>query len=314
MDPGYQALREGAAWIDLSARGRIRVTGEDAARLLHAMTSNHVESLQPGQGCYAFFLNAQGRILADLNLLRLENSFLIGAEPETCLSAQAHLEKYIIADDVTVEDTTAQTGELGIEGPFASDTLNVLGAPLPEQPWSHEAWGPNRIVCTSVTGAPGFAIICPRQDQGELERLLESTGAVEARAEAVRTVRLENGKPRYGEDFDDRRLPHETQLLHGLHFNKGCYLGQEVVERIRSRGGVHRFLVRLAVRAEAAPPAGTKIFAGGKEVGETVSAAWSPSLGKVVALGYVRLGEFPADAPLVVADAPAEITSTIPGP
>ena len=103
---GYTALREDAAWLDLSGRGKIRATGEDRARLLHAMTTNQVETLQPGEGCYAFFLNAQGRILADVNLLCFEDHFLLDTEPETRTKVYEHLDRYIIADDVTLEDQT----------------------------------------------------------------------------------------------------------------------------------------------------------------------------------------------------------------
>src|SRR5712692_5643991 len=100
-DPGYLALRSAAAYLDLSARGKIVVTGEDRARLLHAMTTNHVQQLKPGEGCYAFFLNPQGRILADVNLFCRENDFLLDVEPETRETLYRHLDKYIIADDVT---------------------------------------------------------------------------------------------------------------------------------------------------------------------------------------------------------------------
>ncbi|MEK7404792.1 MAG: glycine cleavage T C-terminal barrel domain-containing protein, partial [Acidobacteriota bacterium] len=122
-----------------------------------------------------------------------------------------------------------------------------------------------------------------------------------------RTVRLEFGRPRYGEDISDKYLPQETQLLHAVHFNKGCYLGQEIVERVRSRGMVHRLLVRLAIDAVEPPEAGTKITAGEREVGEITSAAFSPAAGKVLALGYVRLGEIGADAPLAAGGHAAEI-------
>src|SRR5712692_10435104 len=98
---GYDALRSTAAWLDLSSRGKIIVTGEDRARLLHAMTTNQIQQLQPGEGCYAFFLNPQGRILADVNLFCRENDFLLDVEPETRETLYRHLDKYIIADDVT---------------------------------------------------------------------------------------------------------------------------------------------------------------------------------------------------------------------
>src|SRR5579863_2706417 len=100
MDAGYEALRTGAAWLDLSARGKIIATGEDRARLLHAMTTNQVQELKPGEGCYAFFLNPQGRILADVNLLCRADDFLLDVEPETRERLYQHLDKFIIADDV----------------------------------------------------------------------------------------------------------------------------------------------------------------------------------------------------------------------
>ena len=128
---GYTALREHAAWLDLSGRGKIRATGEDRARLLHAMTTNQVETLQPGEGCYAFFLSAQGRILADVNLLCFEDHFLLDTEPETRTKVYEHLDRYIIADDVTLEDQTDRIATIAIEGPEAAAALAKLGAPQP---------------------------------------------------------------------------------------------------------------------------------------------------------------------------------------
>src|SRR5258708_26701328 len=119
LTPGYEALTHGAALVDLSSRGRIRVTGEDRARLLHAMTTNHVQQLKPGEGLYAFFLNAQGRILADACVLCFEDHLLLDTEPETRTVVYQHLDRYIIADDVTLEDVTDETFCLGIEGPRA---------------------------------------------------------------------------------------------------------------------------------------------------------------------------------------------------
>src|ERR1700685_755691 len=103
---GYEALTASAALVDLSRRGKIRVTGEDRARLLHAMTTNHIQQLEPGQGCYAFFLSAQGRILADVNIFCRPDHFLLDTEPETATKLFEHIDRYIIADDVTLEDLT----------------------------------------------------------------------------------------------------------------------------------------------------------------------------------------------------------------
>src|SRR5213594_814680 len=125
MGPGYKALREKAAYLDLSARGKIFAGGEDRVRLLHAMTTNHIQQLQPGQGCYAFFLNAQGRILADVNVFVLPDRILLDVEPEVRERVYQHLDKFIIADDVTVEDASESLMALGIEGPRAEETLRA---------------------------------------------------------------------------------------------------------------------------------------------------------------------------------------------
>jgi folate-binding protein YgfZ len=288
MTEGYSALREGAAWLELSGRGRIRMTGEDRVRLLHAMVTNRIEGLETGQGCYAFFLNAQGRILADVNVLVLEDALLLDTEPEAHAFVYAHLDKYIIADDVTLEDITAETVEIGVEGPDAAGVLAKMGAPQPREPYGNERWGERIVLRASSTGAPGFALFAPAEKKRELIRQVEAAGAVPAGAEEARVVRLEAGKPRYGEDFSDKHLPQETQLLHAVNFSKGCYLGQEIVERVRSRGAVHRFLVRLAIEGKEPPAPGAKIETGGSEVGEVTSAAYSPAEGKVLAFGYVR--------------------------
>jgi aminomethyltransferase len=111
---GYNELRGGAAWLDVSGRGKIRVAGEDRARLLHAMTTNHIQQLTPGTGCYAFFLTAQGRILADVNVLCRQDSFLLDTEPETLQKLVEHLDKFIIADDVTLEDLTPALATIAV--------------------------------------------------------------------------------------------------------------------------------------------------------------------------------------------------------
>jgi aminomethyltransferase len=309
---GYRALRESAAWIDLSGRGKILARGEDHKRLLHAMTTNHVEQLEPGQGCYAFFLNAQGRILSDVNLFCMPDYFLLDTEPETVQQLYAHLDHYIIADDVTLEDATNQTATLALEGPKAAEILAGLGVPTPSAPHSHSSWGTWTVARVSSTGATGFSIYGPVAGKDELVRQLESSGVAPADAEAARTVRLENGRPRYGEDITEAHLPQETQLLHALHFTKGCYLGQEIVERIRSRGHVNRLLVRLEVHSDEPPATGSRVLADGKQTGEITSGAHSSALGKVVALAYVRSEDARPGKPFVVEGKPAEIAGSTP--
>ena len=109
------------------------------------MTTQHIQNLQPGQGAYAFFLNAQGRIQADVNVVAFEDHFLLDTEPEQRSKIYEHLDRYIIADDVTLEDVTDSVRTVGLEGPEAAQVLAGLGAPVPEELWSHAAWGQGTV-------------------------------------------------------------------------------------------------------------------------------------------------------------------------
>jgi folate-binding protein YgfZ len=306
MPSGYDALRTAAAWLDLSTRGRIYASGEDRARLLHAMTTNHIQQLTVGTGCYAFLLNAQGHIQADVNVLCLENRFLLDTEPETRERVFRHLDKYIIADDVALEDVTTPLACLAVEGPHAAVLLASLGAPATDADYQHAAWNGAIVARVSDTGETGFRIFMPAETKSAWIARLESAGANYANPEESRTVRLEHGKPRYGEDIFDTTLPQETRQMHAVHFAKGCYIGQEIVERIRSRGRVNRLLVKLEVEGEAPLPGGTKVTAGTAEAGEITSSAFSPALGASVALAYVR-AQYAADATLLQAGGRAAV-------
>ena len=282
MNLGYQALRHGAAWLDVSARGRIVVRGRDRARLLHAITSNEVKKMTPGSGCYAFLLNPQGRICH-------ADHFLIDTEPELVQKVYALIKRYIIADQVELEDVTASTAAIGLEGPGAAAILAALGAPSldPGAAYSHAPWGDATVAAVTVTGQTGARIFCPADQAAALVLQLQTAGAVAASPEDARLVRIENGKPRYGEDIRDTSLPQETGQMHAVSFNKGCYLGQEIVERIRAQGRVNKKLMRVVVEGGEAPPAGAKTMVDGAEA-EVTSAVVSPQTGEVVALAYVR--------------------------
>jgi tRNA-modifying protein YgfZ len=281
---GYEALRERAAWLDLSARGKIKLTGEDRARLLHAMTTNHIQQLTPGAGCYAFFLNDKGRVIADANVLCRPDYFLLDVEPETREPLYQHLDRFIIADDVTLEDVTGATATIAVEGPQAAGVLERAGAPVPEADYSSIDWDQALVARLNSTGSAGFFIFAPAAEKPALIARLEAAGAEPADAEAARVVRLEHGKPRYGEDISERFLAQEANQPQALHFSKGCYLGQEIVERVRSRGQIHRELRPLTLETKEPPATGTKL----EDATEITSAAYSPAMDKVVALAYVR--------------------------
>jgi tRNA-modifying protein YgfZ len=270
--PGYQALTDSAAILDLSDRGRIRVTGEDRARLLHAMTTNHVQGLKPGEGQYTFFLNAQGQIQADAYILCFADHLLLDVEPATRHSVYEHLDRFIIADDVTVEDVTEQTFALGLEGPHALRLAAEVGMTAPHAAFSHAEWDPYSVAAISFTGAPGVRVYGPALRKDDAVGILEGSGAIAASAEDAETFRITQFKPRYGRDITDRSLPQETQQTRAVHYQKGCYLGQEIVERVRSRGHINRLLVGFTGDSEHIPAIGAKVAYGGKEDGDVTSA------------------------------------------
>jgi folate-binding protein YgfZ len=306
---GYEALRNGAAWLDLSARGKIKLTGEDRARLLHAMTTNHIEQLTPGAGCYAFFLNDKGRILSDANILARQDHFLLDVEPEARQPLYQHLDRYIIADDVTLEDITEQTATIAMEGPKSGAVLEALGAPLPQAEYASLDWQTRLVSRLSATGGPGFFVFAPVTEKAELIGRIEAAGAVAGDPEAFRVVRLEHGKPRYGEDISERFLAQEANQPQALHFSKGCYLGQEIVERVRSRGQIHRVLMPLLLDTDAPPSPGAKLQVGETSAAEITSAAYSPALKKIVALGYVKTEYARPHEPLMLGDIQAEVAA-----
>jgi folate-binding protein YgfZ len=287
MSEGYQALRHGAAWLDLSARGRIVARGRDRARFLHNLTSNDIKGLEPGAGCYAFLLSPQGRIQADLYLWAFSEHYLIDTEPELTDKVRQHILKYKVADQVELEDVTSSIVAAGIEGPGAAAVLAGLGAPVPGE-YRHLPWGEETVAGITLTGQPGFRIYTIPERLPELIARLESAGARPATAEDATLARIENGKPRYGQDILETSLPQETRQMHAVSFNKGCYLGQEIVERIRARGHVNRELVSFTLDSAEAPARGDKLTIDGAET-EVTSAVYSPESGKVVGMGYARV-------------------------
>ena len=302
MSEGYEALRRGAAFLDVSSRGRILARGRDRARLLHNLTSNEVKKMTPGSGCYAFLLSPQGRIQADLHLLCFEDHFLIDTDPELREKVFNHIRRYIIADQVELVDVSAETSEIALEGPGAAAILATIGAPNPGADFAHSPWEQGTVAVMSLTGQPGFRIF--RQGSpDEVVRLLTAAGAKPCTDDDLRLVRIENGKPVYGADIRETSLPQETQQMHAVSFTKGCYLGQEIVERIRAQGHVNKKLVRVEIDAAEAPAPGTKLNADGVEAGEITSAVYSQESGKVLGLAYVRAAQSDPGTELQAGDA-----------
>jgi folate-binding protein YgfZ len=307
----FQALLSACGLSDLSSRAKIAVSGGDRVRWLNGMVSNNVRDLTPGHGVYAFMLNAQGRIQADLYAFQRGDSLLIdteGAQRENVLRIFDH---YIIADDVEIADISDKLTALGVSGPKARDVLRKAGIQVPDlaplefcTPQCDCACG--CLECTVVRGddseGASYEIwLAPAKLKSTWEALV-AAGAMAVGPEALELKRIRYGIPRYGVDIRERDLPQETGQARTLNFTKGCYLGQEIVERIRSRGAVHRQFAAFLADGEL-PEAGTKILAvqenekeegekrdQNKEVGEITSSAILPLAegDRPVALGYLR--------------------------
>ncbi len=297
---GMESLLSGAAFARLDSVGFIRVTGEDGVRWLNGMATNSIQSMKPGEGCYNFFLNAQGRIQGDATAWMLEDSILLETQRERIPALISHLDHFIIMDDVELSEVALEG--LVIAGPTALSVVQGLGG----APWTTPAESPAPpatldLKQTSYGGEPvslirAYSPLVLRYEiwggTETIARIAEELAAVpEAAPEALEALRILEGTPLYGVDIRDKELPQETAQTRALHFAKGCYLGQEIVERIRSRGNVHRTFSGFTFTG-ALPVPGTPLFAetSEKPVGEITSAAEIalPSGLASLALGYVR--------------------------
>lgn len=289
----FAALRERCGVCDLGYRAKISLTGGDRVRWLNGMVTNNVRDLAPGQGVYAFLLNPQGHILADLFAYNRGESIVVDTDRGQLEKMLATFDHYIIMDDVEIKDLSAEITALGIAGPKAHEILTRAGVTIPEtRALQIESISWNGLDCTLVRAEDAqhsaYEIWLAPAGVKQLWEALVAAGAIPVGSEALELQRIAAGVPRYGVDIRERDLPQETEQARALNFNKGCYVGQEIVERIRSRGAVHRKFAGFLADAPVEP--GSKVIAGEKEVGEITSAALVrlANADRVVALGYIR--------------------------
>jgi len=293
-----RAVRERAALFDMTGRrGLIEVRGEDRVRWLDGMISgdvNRLEEAGEGAGCYATLLTNRGAIVADLHVGHLGERFLLeslGSEIPRIIDA---LDRLLIADDVTLTDRSGEFATLGLEGRTAREVLAAAAdAALPPA----EGWGTLRIGGAEVlvgafgwTGEEAFQLRCAESDRTSVEAALdEAAGGALARGgeAALEILRVEAGVPALGRELDEEVLPPEARLERAIATDKGCYVGQEIVARLRARGQVNHLLVGFALEGGETPAAGVELVAGERTTGELTSVVVSPAVGPI-ALGYVR--------------------------
>lgn len=298
----YAAVSEGVGIFDLSFRGRLRVSGADRQRFLNGQVTNNVAALKPGEGCYAALVTAKGRMQSDLNIYALADQFLVDFEPGLTAKVAERLEKFIIADDVQIGDAGPEYGLISLQGPAAGQTLKELALPseLPAKPLAFQSvqdeLGPILVVHSARTGKAGFDLFASHDVLRAWFERLRPAAARAGRAAvcgwaALECARIEAGIPRFGADMDEANLAPEAGIEgRAVSYTKGCYIGQEVIARIRTYGQVARSLKGFILpdTLEAMPPKGERLWLNGKEAGYLTSAVHSPRFQKNIALGYLH--------------------------
>jgi glycine cleavage system T protein len=310
VEAEYAAVRSAAGLIDRCHRGLLQLTGPDRLSFLQGMLSNDLRTLKPGEGQHAAVLNQHGKVLGDVRVLQSENSFYLILWESIKDKIVDHLNRYLVADEVEIADRSAEYGILSIQGPQSKGLLQKLvgQAELPGRPTQHTVVDVGVaeicVVLDGDTGEVGFDLIIPVAALEDVAQRATDVGkqlsAMWVGEQALDILRIEAGIPRYGIDFTEDNLLLETGLDHAVSFTKGCYLGQEVIERIRSRGHVNRKLVGLFIDGRTAASPGAAICAAAKEVGSITSSVYSPSLGGLIALGYVHRDFWSAGTKLLV--------------
>src|ERR1700722_4387747 len=295
----FSALLNSCGIYDLGFRARISLTGGDRVRWMNGMVTNNIRDLAVGHGIYAFLLNPQGRILGDMHVYNRGESLLVETDRDQVEKIIATFDHFIIMDDVEVANVSEVQTALGLSGPPSRELLSAVGIAVPEMA-PLQMMTPQCVCdcdcaeCTVIRGEDplreSYEIWLDPKDVYKTWQALISAGATPVGSEVLEMQRIVAGIPLYGVDIRERDLPQETEQMRALNFNKGCYVGQEIVERIRSRGNGHRKFTGFLVEGAAEISSGVKIVSAEKEVGEITSVA---TLGtgpeeRTVALGYIR--------------------------
>ncbi len=293
----YEAVRKKAGLFDLSARGKLRLAGKEYIKFLQGMLTNDVVKLTDGDGAYAAVLTVKGRMLSDMRVYKELDSVLLDLEPGLNVKVKDLLLKYRLSYKATVDDVTEELSLFSVQGPESKNVLKAAGITVPElKEYGHfkAAIFGMEVICASAdrTGEGGFDLYVPAGSAEEVWNYLlekgKSFGMEPVGSRALDVLRVEAGIPVYGRDMDEDTIPIEAGIWDALSFEKGCYIGQEVVARIKWRGHVNRHLSGIVMEEGFTPSAGAEIFAGEKKIGRITSPAFSPALGRGVALGYVR--------------------------
>lgn len=311
----YQSLVSAAGVSELPGRSRIAVRGSDRLRFLHSFCTNDIQGLTPGLGCEAFVTSHQGKTVGHVCVLCTDEALLLDTVPDQAAGLIAHFDRFVISDDVALEDLSAANGHLLVSGPKSRALLQtVCGAELPRKTWEHRQMTMGgksvQVILADFLLPESFFLVAPVAEGQAVQQLMIDAGIVPCGIEAVEAARLESGTPLFGRDITPDNLPQEIgRDSKAISFTKGCYLGQETVARIDAMGHVNRLLVgiRFVGPDAAVPQPGTELRSGDKSVGHTTSAAWSPQLAQPLALAVLRRAQAADGTKLDSAIGPAEV-------
>ena len=299
----YSAVRDGGAGlIDLSSRGRLRLSGSEAILFLNGLITNDMKTLAAHHWMPAVFPNVQGRLIAAVRVMRLSDDtekeqpvFLLDTEAANHEVVLKNIGRFTMAGDFHVADVSDETVQLAIQGrnaaAIASAALGATVGDLARDGVAEVTWEQSvvTVIRATHTGEDGFDLVVATSRAEELWESIIKAGAQPVGHDALDTLRIEAGIAAFGRDMDETNVVTETNLDHAISFTKGCYLGQEIIIRIKHRGHVAKKLTGLLfARKEQIQPGATIVSAEGKEIGRVTSATFSPRLGVSIALGYVR--------------------------
>lgn len=289
----WRALRRGAGVVPASYRTWVEVRGEDRVAFLHGLLSQDIQRLKPGTVAPSFALDAAGKVVAHLYVLAEEERLVLDLPAWVAPRLLEHLERYLVADEVEFVQPQEPVALLALEGPQSPAVLERVLGEAPPEAGRHTRVTVDgrlvRVVGVSELGGPGFRLAVPAGSAPEMFAALRDAGASPVGLAALDVCRVEAGVPWPGLDMDESVLAMETGRLDAISFDKGCYLGQEVVERIHSRGHVNRTLRVLVLEKDASlPPSQTPVEFEGRAAGETRSAVLSVALDRPVALAWIH--------------------------
>jgi aminomethyltransferase len=290
----YWTIRRTVGLADISNVGRLRIAGKDRVSFLNGLLTNDVSQLKENGGQRSALLNSKARVLADLHLYPQTDSLLVDTGESAASHVKEILDKFIITEDVQIQDATADLVQITVQGPKSSEAIQeILGVEARYlKQLEQKSLGPSTIIARDRTGQSGYDIILPPLEADPVWHgfLLNGAdiGLNPVGSQALEILRLEAGYPKYSVDVDENMIVLEAGFKEALSFSKGCYLGQEVVARATHIGRVNKQLVGLEIETKEVVPARSKLMSDDKEAGFITSAAFSPGLGKVASLGYAN--------------------------